>query len=75
MSMLTVLMLNSWNQQDGAIAHTARESVECARAMFSGRFIPRLSDIAGRPGLRTSLRLFSLGTLESGSVHERTSHT
>jgi len=44
--MLTVLMVNSWIQQDGAIARTARESLDCARDMFSGRVIPCLSDIA-----------------------------
>ena len=46
MSMLAVLMVNSWIQQDDAIAHTACVSLDCARAMFSGRVIPRLSDIA-----------------------------
>ena len=33
-------------QQDGATAHTARDSMDCVRVMFSGSVILRFGDIA-----------------------------
>ena len=34
-----------WFQQDGAAAHTARESMQLLRKRFNGRIISRFSDI------------------------------
>jgi len=41
---------NMWFQQDGAIAHTARASMETIRALFSNRVISRFGDIRWPPG-------------------------
>ena len=34
-----------WFQQDGAIAHTARESMQLLRERFNGRIISRFGDV------------------------------
>lgn len=54
-AMLTMLELPDmedaelWFQQDGATAHTARETMNCLRVMFPGRIISRFGDVAWPP--------------------------
>jgi hypothetical protein len=42
-------MRNIWFQQDGATAHTAKETVNILRSMFAGRVISSFGDVPWPP--------------------------
>lgn len=44
-----IAMRNVWFQQDGATAHTARNSMACVRQAFPGRVISRFGDVSWPP--------------------------
>ena len=63
-------------QQDGATAHTAKESMTIVRNMFPGYLISRFGDVPWPPRSTdlSKCDFFPLGVFEIACLHSQTPH-